>query len=446
MNVGFILNKFLCGRKITEFKPLKMKVMKKLFLPFLAVAALGFAAGCSDDDPVTPGPGPDPEAEVITKSGILEGDETWTADKIYVLDGKVVVDDGITLTIEPGTLIKAETGDLDQASALIVDPGGRLLAEGTADAPIIFTSVDDDIKPGETESSLELADAGKWGGVIILGNAPISVSAASGTALIEGIPDNLSYGTYGGTDAVDEFAPGEGGSKLDYISIRFSGVALAADSEIQGLTLGGVGSATSIKNIEIYSNLDDGVEFFGGTVSVENLLIYGQQDDGIDIDQAYSGTISNAFVIQTEESGSAFEIDGPEGSMENSFTLRNITVDAGNFDGKLLADFRSRAMGTLENIYMFNINAAGSSVNIADNATAANYNSGKIIFDSWEIAVPAGKTVADLFTTLDSGGNPITTPVSNEAFVDNVTAVEEGTVGADLSVFGWTYTKSQGAF
>jgi len=427
-----------------------MKVMKKLFLPFLAVIALGFAAGCSDDDPINPGPGPDPdpdpEVEVVTKSGILEGDETWTADKIYVLDGKVVVDEGTTLTIEPGTIIKGEIGDLDQASALIIDPGARLLAEGTAEAPIIFTSVDDDIMPGETESTLEIEDAGKWGGVIILGNAPISVSAASGTALIEGIPDNVPYGIYGGNDPVDEFAPGEGGSKLDYISIRFSGVALAADSEIQGLTLGGVGSATTIKNIEIYSNLDDGVEFFGGTVNVENLLVYGQQDDGIDIDQAYSGTVSNALVIQTTESGSAFEIDGPEGNMEDSFTLRNITVDASNLDGKYLADFRSRAMGTLENIYMFNISANGSSVNIADNNTAANYNAGELIFNSWELVLPEGKEIADLFTTLDEDGNPITTEVSNAAFVDNVTAVEEGTVGADLSQFNWTLTKALGAF
>lgn len=418
--------------------------MKKLFLPFLTVALFGLVVGCKDDPPAPdpgPGPNPDPEVEVITKTGILTEDETWTAENIYVLDGRVVVDEGVTLTIEPGTIIKAEDGQEANASALIVDQGGRLLAEGTAAKPIIFTSVNDEITVGEMESTLELEDAGQWGGVILLGRAPISVSAASGTALIEGIPEDLSYGTYGGDDEVDEFAPGQGGSKLDYLSIRFSGIALAPDSEIQGLTLGGVGSATSIKNIEIYSNLDDGVEWFGGNVDVENLLIIGQQDDGIDIDQAYSGTISNAYVIQTAESGSAFEIDGPEGSLEGSFTLRNITIDAGNFDGKLVADFRSRAMGTLENIYVFNISNTESSINIADASTAANFNDGKLIFNSWELVLPAAKSVADLFTADGS--------VSSSApFVDNASGVAEGeeTVGANLAVFDWTLAKLRSDF
>src|SRR3546814_4531957 len=83
----------------------------------------------------------------------------------------------------------------------------------------------------------------------------------------------------------------------------------------------------------------DGVEFFGGNVNVKNILVYGQQDDGIDIDMAYSGTIDNGMVIQTAQSGSSLEIDGPEGNMEGSFTLKNVTIDAGGFD-KLLCDLR----------------------------------------------------------------------------------------------------------
>ncbi len=408
--------------------------MKKLFLPILALLTIGFVTSCSNDDDPKPTP-PVEEGEEIIKEGIITANETWEAKNVYILNGRVVVDEGVTLTIEPGTIIKAEDGQEANASALIVDQGGRLIAEGTAEKPIIFTSVNDGIEPGETESTLELADAGQWGGVILLGRAPISVSAASGTALIEGIPEGLSYGTYGGD------VPNDNSGSLNYISIRFSGVALAQDSEIQGLTLGGVGSGTTIKNIEIYSNLDDGVEWFGGSVNVENLLIIGQQDDGIDLDQSYSGTISNAFVIQTAESGSAFEIDGPEGDMEASFTLRNITVDAGNFDGKFIADFRSRAMGTLENIYVYNISATGSTVNIADASTAANYDAGKLTFESWELVLPDGKSVADLFTAQAA-------VASNAAFVNNATGVAEGseTVGADLSVFNWTYAKSKGAF
>ncbi|MEC3879789.1 hypothetical protein [Parapedobacter sp. 10938] len=414
--------------------------MKKLFLPFLAVCAIGFVTSCSKDGPA-PGDGDGDGGEELVKTGVITEDETWTAENVYILDGRVVVDEGVTLTIQAGTIVKAEDGQEANASALIVDQGARLLAEGTASKPIILTSVNDNIQPGETESTLELADAGQWGGLILLGRAPISVSGASGTALIEGIPAGLSYGTYGGDDAVDEFAPGQGGSKLNYISIRFSGVALKQDSEIQGLTLGGVGSATSIKNIEIYSNLDDGIEAFGGNVNIENLLVIGQQDDGIDLDQSYAGTVSNAFVIQTAESGSGLEIDGPEGDMEASFTLRNITIDAGNFEGKLIADFRSRAMGTLENIYVYNINATGATVNVADATTGANYNANKLIFKSWELVLPSGKSVSDLFTADAS-------VTDNAAFAGNATGVAAGseTVGADLSVFGWTYAKSTGAF
>ncbi|SEK95247.1 right-handed parallel beta-helix repeat-containing protein [Parapedobacter koreensis] len=406
--------------------------MKKLFLPFLTVFALGFVTSCSDDDDPTPDPGDG--GEELVKQGILTENETWTADNIYILDGRVVVDEGVTLTIEPGTIIKAEDGQEANASALIVDQGGRLLANGTATQPIIFTSVNDGIQPGETESTLDVEDSGQWGGVILLGRAPISFDASSGEAIIEGIPGGLSYGNYGGDNPTDN------SGSLQYISIRFSGVALAPDSEIQGLTLGGVGSGTVIRNIEIYSNNDDGVEWFGGTVNVENLLVYGQQDDGIDIDQAYSGTISNAYVIQTASSGSAFEIDGPEGSATGSFTLRNITVDAGNFAGKLLADFRDGAMGTLENIYIFNI-AGESTINIADAATVTTYNSGEIVFNSWELVLPESAELADLFTSAVDG-------VSNTAFVTNATGVAAGeaSVGADLSVFNWTYTKSQGVF
>src|SRR5690606_37850971 len=133
---------------------------------------------------------------------------------------------------------------------------------------------------------------------------------------IEGVPAGLSYGEYGGTDAADN------SGSLKYVSIRYSGTTVATDSEIQGLTLAGVGNGTTIENIEIFSNKDDGIEFFGGTVNVKNVVVYGQEDDGLDIDQAYAGTIDNALVIQTEKSDSGLEIDGPEGNAVGSFTLK----------------------------------------------------------------------------------------------------------------------------
>lgn len=411
--------------------------MRKLFLPILSVVALSFATvSCSDDDPIDP-VDPPAEEEGIVKEGILTEDETWTADNIYILDGRVVVDEDVTLTIEPGTIIKAEDGQNANASTLIVDQGGKLIANGTADKPIIFTSVNDGIQVGEKESTLDAEDAGQWGGVIMLGRAPISVAASEGVAYIEGIPANLPYGQYGGEDEADN------SGSLKYVSIRFSGIALAPNAEIQGLTLGGVGNGTTIENIEIYSNLDDGIEWFGGTVNVKNIVIYGQWDDGIDIDMAYKGTIENALVIQTPESGSAFEIDGPEGNRTGSFTLKDITVDMGNLAGKYIADFRDGAMGHLENIYVKNINADASTVNINDDRTANGFNADAITFTNWVIDLPGNKTVADMLTTTQDGDEPVTIDLTASKFVDNV---KEGTTGADLSQLNWTYTKSLNLF
>lgn len=406
--------------------------MKKTLFSLLALATLTYTTSCSSDDPV--GPGPQDPGETIVKTGILESDETWTANNVYVLDGRVVVNEGVTLTIEPGTVVKAEDGQLSNASTLIVDRGGKLIANGTAEQPIIFTSINDEIASGEIESTLDpLADAGQWGGIILLGNAPISVANSEGIGYIEGIPSNLSYGEYGGTD------PADNSGSLKYISIRFSGIALEQDAEIQGLTLGGVGNGTSIENIEIYSNKDDGIEWFGGTVDAKNILIYAQEDDGLDLDQAYSGTIDNALILQTQNSGSAFEIDGPEGNAEGAFTMKNITVNMGNHPTLLIADFREGATGSLENIYVTNINADASSVNLNDDASVATYTANTLSFNNWTIDLPEGKTIVDMFTT----GSEVTLPVDNTGFIDNV---NQETTGADLAAFDWTLAKIQGLF
>src|SRR5690606_10904483 len=204
-----------------------------------------------------------PLGAIINTTGVLNADETWSAENIYILDGKVVVADGVTLTIEAGTIIKGPEGQETLASALVVDQGGKLMAEGTAEKPIIFTSVLDDIEQGQTQgSNLTTTSTGLWGGVIVLGKAPISVEGDLGTAHIEGIPADESYGQYGGADVADN------SGVITYISIRHGGVTIGEDNEINGLTLGGVGNGTVIENIEVVANQDDGIEWFGGSVNV----------------------------------------------------------------------------------------------------------------------------------------------------------------------------------
>ena len=262
--------------------------MKKILFSLLTIASFAISSCSSDDNGPTPGPDPDPDpdptGETITKTGAITEDETWEAENIYVLDGKVIVSEGVTLTIEAGTIIKGEEGQETLASALVVDQGGTLMAEGTPSSPIIFTSVLDGIEPGETTGTLTTADTGLWGGVIVLGNAPISVNGDIETAQIEGLPADEDYGQYGGND------PADNSGSLKYISIRHGGITIGQDNEINGLTLGGVGSGTTVDHIEVVANQDDGIEWFGGTVNVTNALVWSQGDDGFDADQAWSAS------------------------------------------------------------------------------------------------------------------------------------------------------------
>jgi hypothetical protein len=203
----------------------------------------------------------------------------------------------------------------------------------------------DDITPGEIVGSvLDENDREKWGGIIILGKAPISAENGDVEAQIEGIPAEDDFGTFGGND------PADNSGKIAYISIRHGGALIGEGNEINGLTLGGVGSGTSIHHVEVVANLDDGIECFGGTVNISNALVAFQGDDGIDLDFNYSGTIDNFIVIHGGDTDEGLEIDGPEGTTHTSglFTLKNGTIKS--TDGKGSAgDLKSKAQGTIDN-------------------------------------------------------------------------------------------------
>ena len=279
-------------------------------------------------------------------SGAISTNETWAATDIHELAGKVVVESGAILTIEAGTIIKGRTGTGSLASALIIAKGAQIIAQGTASAPIVFTSILDDIQIGQTTgSNLDENDNEKWGGLIILGDAPISAENGDTQAQIEGIPAEESYGLYGGNNATDN------SGTLNYISIRHGGALIGEGNEINGLTLGGVGNGTTIDHVEVIANLDDGIECFGGTVNISNALVAYQGDDGIDLDQNYSGTISN-FVVINDNGDEALEIDGPEGSTYTTglFTLSNGTIWTTNDNGSG-GDFKSKAQGVVANTY-----------------------------------------------------------------------------------------------
>lgn len=260
----------------------------------------------------------------------ITSDVTWTADKTYVLGGRISVEAGATLTIEPGTLIKGEAGTGPNATALLVARGATIMAEGTAAAPIIFTSVADEITPQDIAAgdfaspNLDPDINGLWGGLIVLGNATISASNDNNEDIsevqIEGIPTSDTNGLYGGNNDTDN------SGVITYISIRHGGSNIGEGNEINGLTLGGVGSGTTINNIEVVANQDDGIEWFGGTVSVSDVVVWNAGDDAIDTDQSWAGTLDN-FVVVTP-TGSCFELDGPEGSYVARQTIMNGTIVA----------------------------------------------------------------------------------------------------------------------
>ncbi len=410
--------------------------MKKLNYLLISLFSLGLATSCSSD-PAIIVDGDGDGGTTITKAGVITTNETWTADNIYVLSGKVVVNEGVTLTINPGTIIKGAEGQGSLASALVVDQGGKLMAEGTADNPIIFTSVLDDITVGQKKgSNLTIANVGLWGGIIVLGKAPISVSGDLETKQIEGIPATDSFGQYGGTIANDN------SGVLKYISIRHGGITIGSDNEINGLTLGGVGSGTTIDHIEVVANQDDAIEWFGGTVNVTNVVTYAQGDDAIDADEAWSGTLDNALVIMGADSDSALELDGPAGSAatEAGYTIKNVTLKGAGTASKY-ADLRDGLIANMDNILAYGF-GADSVVKVNGADSVAELAADRITFSNWEIVLPAGvTTVSSLITGANTGDE---TKFTNNATA--ITAASAATVGANTSIFSWTYAKSVNAF
>lgn len=356
---------------------------------------------------------------VVVVNTNISADTEWTSDKIYQLAGRITVEPGAELTIQAGTVIKGEAGTGANATALLVARGATIQAVGTATLPIIFTSVADEITPEDVvvgnyaSPNLDPTQNGLWGGVIILGNAPIS--ASSNEVNIEGIPTSDPNGLYGGSNGT------ESSGTIQYISIRHGGANIGSGNEINGLTLGGVGSGTVIENVEVVANQDDGIEFFGGTVNVTNAVVWNVGDDAIDTDQSWAGTLDN-FVVVTPL-GHCFELDGPEGALEAGHVIRNGAVYASNADrtSEDLINTDDNSIVDLENILITDI-AAGQVINRVDHVA------GVVNFTGINLDVPA----ADL-------ANYVNGPVP-------AGVVAGSTNTADLTVFGWTWAKEASAF
>ncbi|MFT5823297.1 MAG: hypothetical protein ACI8ZM_004558 [Crocinitomix sp.] len=354
---------------------------------------------------------------IDTLEGTISYNRNLCADTIYILKKGVFIDNGYTLTIDPGTIIKGTEGTDSDASYLVISRGAKILANGTPAQPIIFTTVLDDITNTDPDypafNNLTATDDGLWGGVIILGNAKISYAGGSEISL-EGLPIENPNRFYGGDDNSDN------SGVFEYVSIRHGGIHIGEGNEVNALTLGAIGSGTVINHIETIACQDDGIELSGGAVNLNDVISVEAGDDAIDTHLGYSGTIDNFIVINPDDEG--LELDGPNGDYTAEHTLINGTVKVTEADG--LIDLDNDTWVNVSNVYFFDLES-GQDLNLVPDDAAST-------FSNLETTIPDGESIADYF--LDG----------SDAAVTNVELGAQ-TVGANICEFTtWTCTDLAG--
>jgi hypothetical protein len=279
--------------------PGKIKFMNKRSLLVASLCGIIAFSACkkSDDntDPGTGGTNPPPAGSTIDVRGVIKTSTTWKKDYKYRLRGYVYVTDGATLTIEPGTQI---VSNKDSAGVLVIYRDGQINATGTATDPIVFTSAEATKAPGDL------------GGVVIAGQA----TGNGNHAVMEGGLDP-AYSAFGGTNDAHN------SGTFKYVRIEYTGKAVNPGDEVNGLSLYGVGSGTTIDYVEVVRGLDDAFEFFGGTVNCKHLIAYNCADDDFDMDDGFRGKIQFAISIKDK----AFtDNKGTTGDISNNFEVDNV--------------------------------------------------------------------------------------------------------------------------
>lgn len=238
-----------------------------LFFLVLGSAAL---VGCKDNSTTT-----DTDTDYVELTGDITT-RTLTANQTYLIKGQVFVRNGQVLTIEPGTVL---LGDKRTRGTLVVDVGGQIIANGTADRPIVMTS----------NQEAGIRDRGDWGGLVILGRANVNQPSPA----IEGITPTIVFGTQNST-AFDN----ESSGTYRYVRVEFAGIELSPNNETNSITMGGVGRGTIMENVMVSFGGDDGFEWFGGTVNGKNLISFALWDDDFDCDYGWNGNVQFGLVVR----------------------------------------------------------------------------------------------------------------------------------------------------
>ncbi|MGX7667551.1 hypothetical protein [Flavobacterium pedocola] len=370
--------------------------MKKLVLS-LAVLSVLFTSCSEDDETTTP---------VTPATGEITGDITTNktyAYGNYTLTGIVRIKSGATVTFDAGSTITSTIAN--GVDALVVENGGKLIINGTAAEPVVFT-----------ESSMT---PGSWGGIIMYGDAPIVGASGVTTATSE---DGLAL-PYGGTNAAHN------GGSLKYVRVEYAGKKITdGTSEMNGFSFYSVGSGTVLENLVSYKGADDGYEFYGGTVSAKNLISYGNYDDSFDWQDGWKGEANtNWYAYQTGTGNFGMEIEAK--SVNNSFwpKVSNITLKraAGTLTENGAAEydaiqFKKQGNGEYSNVLIegYTTNANAVAVRIQDAATNTDQVTGsKIKMNGVKIvgATPETGRGADTFTVAFPSGQYTTSASSTGA-------------------------------
>ena len=300
--------------------------------------------------------------ENLILSGKITSNLTLKANNTYKLRGLVYVTNGATLTIEPGTKI---VGEADKNGSLIITRGSKIMAEGTASNPIIFTSEKPSPKRGD------------WAGLVILGAAPTNASfnGQAGIGEIEGgINNTEGLGLYGGTNAADN------SGILKYVRVEYAGYAFLPDKEINGITFGGVGSGTTVDYVEVAYANDDSFEWFGGTVNCSHLISYKGLDDDFDTDNGFSGKIQFGIAVRDPQVADVSGSNGFESDNDANGSTLTPKTSAVFSNMTIIGPINSSATAT----------NAGSINSLFQNALQIRRNSSISVFNSVFTGFPVG--------------------------------------------------------
>jgi hypothetical protein len=354
--------------------------MKKIFSnsAFVLLGTTLAVSSCT----TTPDPTPVASSkEVILKTDIA-GTRNLVKDSTYVLEGNIFVTG--TINIQAGTIIK---GDKLTKGALIIVQGGKINAIGTATEPIVFTSR---MQPG-------LRAAGDWGGVILVGKAPVNQTDPT----VEGLTKSLHYG--GGTN------PADNSGTMKYCRIEFAGIALQPDNEINGLTMCAVGSGTTIDHIQVSYSGDDSYEWFGGTVNAKYLIAYCGLDDEYDTDFGYSGHVQFALGVRNPRVADVSTSNGFESDNDASGSVGQPKTKAVFSNVTLIGAWKTPADKNISAMF-------GAGMHIRRNSSLSAFNS---VFAGWNTGL-----LLDGTSTYANANDSLTLCIQNCALIGSkVTAV-----------------------